>query len=376
MKSKSFFILLIISFIVSLLILKYSFSKKVNFSEFALGEQTVTYFAQDSLNNNIHISSIDSVAYQNINSFKSIEPDKEVLLILGNSQSHTINQKNHNEVNYIELLSRQIKDYKVFATTFPNASMQDFYITYSYLKLKFNLNAILIPVFLDDMRENNGITYEFYPQLVLEKFIIPNNNNNLLTHKLNNSFSNLIDINLKKSINLQTLQEKSEDYLNEFLTKRTNTWENREYANGYLLGQLFELRNLIFNVKATTIRKMLPDRYLNNMNALNLIISDAIKNNIQIFLYTPPIRHDFQIPYDLNEYEKLKNTLKNITDKNPNFIKYKDFDTIIASNFFGYKLSSNFLKQKLETDFMHFQYKGHQILSDSLRAYLNTNSIK
>jgi hypothetical protein len=371
MKSISFLFVFIISFTLSILILKFFFDKRINFSEYALGEQTVSSFAKDSLGNSIHISEIDSVGLNKLHNFIRKLPKKKTVLILGNSQSHSINQKQNGQINYIEILSKRLKEHKIFGNTYPNASIQDFFISYSFLNSKFPIEAIVIPIFLDDLREINGIESQFYQGLIDEKFrIFPNNN--YLTNKINNTF-------LKSSTvvsNTKTSQDKSEKYINDLLLNKTHFWYNRESANGYLFAKLFQFRNFIFNIDASTKRTMLPERYNDNLKALELLVYSAKLHNIKTFLYIPPIRHDFNIPYDLDQYDQLKKYLIALTKKYPEYLFLKDFDNIVPSQYFGLKLSGSLTKKKLEPDFMHFQYQGHKIISDSILNFLNSNGIK
>ena len=64
--------------------------------------------------------------------------------------------------------------------------------------------------------------------------------------------------------------------------------------------------------------------------------------------------------------------MENIALTNSEFIQFYNFEKIVPGELWGYKGSTNLL-EKREVDYMHFQYKGHQILADSLIKYLNTN---
>ena len=155
-----------------------------------------------------------------------------------------------------------------------------------------------------------------------------------------------------------------------------NVWNNRKNAQGILFGKLYELRNTIFNIKATTVRRMIPDKYADNMTALDLIIKDAQKNDIKLFLYVPPIRNDVEKPYDPKEYRLFKSQIQDIVNKYPNTVFFKDYDNIVPGKYFGHKASTSLGKQTEELDFMHFQFTGHSILFDSLSVYLLNNGIR
>lgn len=379
MKTRVLLIIFIISLFGALLILKVFFSRITDFSTFALGTETVTYWAKDSNKNLIHISAIDSVGNNSIINSWTQAGQKSVLLLLGNSQAHSINQKNINEVTYVEMLNKRIDGYYVIANTYPNASLQDFLISYKYWMTVLPVKALVIPLFLDDMREANGISYDFYPKLVDKNFSFEENDN-ILLRKLNISFSSvhekkiaLDDSNHYENLSTQDIVEK---YLNTQLDNNWNVWNNRKNAQGILFGKLYELRNTIFNIKATTVRRMIPDKYADNMTALDLIIKDAQKNDIKLFLYVPPIRNDVEKPYDPKEYRLFKSQIQDIVNKYPNTVFFKDYDNIVPGKYFGHKASTSLGKQTEELDFMHFQFTGHSILFDSLSVYLLNNGIR
>ena len=96
------FFVFIISFTHSTLTLKYFFNKRRNFSEYALGEQTVSYFAKDSLGNSIHISAIDSVGLNKLYNFSRKLPKKKTILILA---IHNLIQLIKNKIVKLIILS-------------------------------------------------------------------------------------------------------------------------------------------------------------------------------------------------------------------------------------------------------------------------------
>jgi hypothetical protein len=368
-----------ISTLFAILILKLNFSKVTDLTTFALGTKTVTYYAKDKYKNIIHISAIDSIGEKAFLNSWAKSGKKNVILFLGNSQTHSINQKKKGEVNYIELLDKNFNNHKVFANTFANASLQDFLISYNYWKSILPVKILVIPVFLDDMRELNGISYNFFPILISNKFNLVNIENNLIK-KINLSFYNIYEKELKSKNPNQIEQISTQDIvekrLNLLFDRNFDFWNNRKNAQGILFSKLYELRNTIFNIKATTIRPMMPSRYSDNISALDLIVKDAKKNKIKVFLYIPPIRNDFEKPYVPEEYTKLKNELQQIANNSEGAVYFKDFDNIVPGNYFGYKESTSLGRQTYEIDFMHFQYKGHLILSDSLSLYLQKNGIQ
>ena len=371
MSSKLKISIYLISFIISIFIIKYSFEDK-NLSNLALGEDTSTYFAKNKNNNSIHVSNIDSLTKSRIIETWKNNGEKDISLVLGNSQTHSINQMQLGEFNYLEILEKNITNTQIIGNTFPNASLQDFLISYTYWKEILPIKNIFIPLFFDDTRELNGINYNFYPQLIKENFSFPADIN--LLKSLNYSLS-LMKENSEDVSNIElSTQDKSELFINNFLNEKwSSVWPKRKDAQGFIFSRLYLLRNFIFNITPSSIRRKIPERYFNNMIALDLIINDAVSSNINTFLYIPPIRDDSEIPYDINDYNLFKNEVRVKAEVN-NIIHFKDFSHIVPSTFFGTKESTT-LNKNNELDFMHFQFEGHKILGDSLVNYY-LNSIK
>ena len=83
MNSKIYRIIIIL--ILSAIIINFS-SSNINADEFALGEETTTYYAQNKLGSKIHFSNLNDVNF---------DSSKELILILGNSQTHKLNYKSY-----------------------------------------------------------------------------------------------------------------------------------------------------------------------------------------------------------------------------------------------------------------------------------------
>lgn len=92
-----------------------------------------------------------------------------MLLILGNSQTHSINQLKSDDVNFVELIAKRIdKNQDVLCASFPNANLQELLLAYQYLKTKVPIKQLIVPVFMDDFRED-GVRC-FFSELVSNRF--------------------------------------------------------------------------------------------------------------------------------------------------------------------------------------------------------------
>ena len=357
----------IIQLVLSLLtaIICFSYLNRVpnSFENLALGTQTSPYQARNEKGNLIHFLHIDTIE---IHQFDSLvhESNDSVLLFLGNSQSHSINQMQKNDRNYIELVIKKIAE-PCFAFTFPNANLQEFLLTFDYVLTKVKIKKVLIPIFMDDLRED-GIRDVFFSELYHLNYQIQNSS----------LIANHINLNLKASDGSEknknkltsTPQDKSEDFLNNYLNQNTTFWSMRETMRGNLFNWMYMLRNTIFGIRPGTVRPMISENYLKNFSSLKAILDISKSKNIEVYLYIPPIRSDVPLPYDVFESEKFKLDLQRLVHNYSN-VKMKDYSTIVPGKFWGYKDPTNFI-DKREVDFMHFQYGGHQILADSIINFI------
>lgn len=374
MEKNKLLIEIFIGLILSYIILTKYFSGERHFENLALGTETFSYQAIDKDSNLIHIIKINhNEENQFVNSLNA-RGKKDIFLFLGNSQTHAINQKKNTEVNYIQLLFKQNnKKIEILCNSIPNAGLQEFYLSYFYWKNKFSIKTLIIPVFMDDLRED-GIRDVFFSNLVKDKFQLDEPNNEL-SKKINTELrafwsknENTKNIDNKEDIAAlkETFQEKTEIYFNEYLNKNWRIWQNRQNVRGDFFNWLYKARNTALRINPSTERKQIPQRFEYNLYALKLIVEDCIKSDTKVLLYIPPIRSDVDIPYNMKDYSKFKSTIKNIAFKYKGKVFYRNFEGIIPGNLWGYKESTNLIDEK-EIDYMHFQFKGHQILADSLQ---------
>ena len=85
----------------SLLIILFSASGLIS-EEFALGDETKSYYALDSNNNKIHFSNIEEIEFKD---------NSELIIFLGNSQTHGVNQFVRGNSNYVEILSKKYPNF-------------------------------------------------------------------------------------------------------------------------------------------------------------------------------------------------------------------------------------------------------------------------
>ena len=334
---------------------------EINFEELALGSDNKTSMGLEN-GESIHCYNLNDIK-NCLLSYKKTDNKMPVILWLGNSQLHAINQPKVNDEVSSLLLHRKIKQIKRYLLTFsqPNANLQEHFLLFSYLINKFPIKTMILPIVFDDMREDvlrQGVKVALDDSETLETINKTFTGTNLISNiNKKNSVGNLIKIEKKN------IQNSFEDYLNKKLNDIWTLWNERPYLRSKLFVSIYKFRNSIFGINANTTRKMIKGSYKKNIKAYEDILYLAKINQIKILVYIPPIRNDIKIPYDINEYKNFKEKIKNIANKyNVNFAS---FENIVKSEFWGYSNSTN-LSEELEFDFMHFKGEGHRLLADAL----------
>jgi hypothetical protein len=359
------------------------FSGKIMFDELALGTETFPYYAKNISNEPVHISRIDNNEEPGfLKSYINCGRPKTIFF-LGNSQTHSINQIKNNETNFIQILNDSLlkSSIKIYCQSIPNANLQEFLLSYLYWKDKINIETLVVPLFFDDLRED-GIRDVFYPNLIRDRYLIVDSSSQItmkINQNLRSYWTQSLNINLteneevnKNNIALkETVQEGVENNLHIYFASNFKSWNHRENVRGEFFVWLYKFRNTVLGIKPSTVRNMIPQKYTDNIEALKLLLNQCKRNKVKVLLYIPPIRTDVPLPYQLNLYSKFKKDIKLICDNEKGNFYFADFDQIIPGYLWGYKESTNLI-DKREIDYMHFKYKGHIILADSLYKHLSS----
>ena len=332
----------------------------------ALGDQNQESFAKYN-NHPIHCQDLSNLGIC-IETVKKFDLKKNILW-LGNSQLHAINQKKKYDKNASELLFEKLinKNYFLLTLSQPNANLQEHYILYEYINNLINIDILVLPIVFDDLRETNlrrGSVEILDFEIIKEKITKTEIGKKIINKNLS------INNSEKLSLSHSTPQDISENFLNKNLSKISQVWNNRNELRVKFIRFLRNTRNLVFGINPQSIRKVIPQRYTDNIQALKAIIESTEKNKIKLLIYIPPIRNDVKNPYDINEYNKFKFHLSELTLKNSSILV--NFENIVPAKFWGFKNSSE-LK---ELDFMHFKQSGHRILSEKLFNQLKNNFIE
>ena len=272
---------LVLSLLTAIICFFYLNRAPNSFENLAMGTQTSPYQARNEKGNLIHFSHLDTVEIHQLETLVNDKNDS-VLLFLGNSQSHSINQMKKDDCNYIELLAKKLPD-PCLALTFPNANLQEFLLTFDYILTKVKIKKVFLPIFMDDLRED-GIRDVFFSELLHDKYQI--HNNSLIAKQINLNLKRSYGSEKKQGELKSTPQDKSEYFLNNYLNQKTSFWSMRETMRGNLFNWMYMLRNTIFGIRPETVRPMISENYLKNFSSLKSIldISQYLINDYIVFL--------------------------------------------------------------------------------------------
>jgi hypothetical protein len=329
----------------------------IRFEELALGAETTLALAHvDGIP--IHCRDLNDAEHC-LDGYRTSGQGRDVVLWLGNSQVHAINQIKPGDETAAPVLHHDLQDKDVYFLTFsqPNANLQEHYVLFHYLLDLLPLRSLVLPVVFDDMR-NTGIRTSLIgvmsePAVNKRLGMTQIGRRQLADHgdqdTAGNDMAALDD----------TIQEKSEKYLNQKLSEVWPVWATRPDLRGKLFLYLYQFRNWVLRINPSSTRKMLPGRYALNKQALEAILDEARRRNIDVLVYIVPLRSDVKVPYDLEEYQSFKEEIQDIALEKG--VRFANLETVVPANLWG---TSDGGGQIL--DFMHFQAGGHKLLAGAL----------
>lgn len=261
--------------------------------------------------------------------------NRPVILHIGNSQTQSINQFSNGDSNFVSFLNLLDSVHLHAAATLPNLNMSEANLLFDNILEKIAIDKLYLPLFFDDFRET-GL------RSGLEVFT--SNRDTVINH-----------IRIGK---------KAEEYILQIGFVKT-IYDFKDALRSSLYVGAYRIRNTIFGIKPTTVRRKSPPAYNENWNELVGIIQTAENFNIDVVLYIPPIRGDYEIPYDYNEYQKFKEELQTLTRYE--HVELFNFENGVGPELWGKKAGTS-LSGEEEIDFMHFTASGHRALSKLLKS--------
>ena len=339
---------------------------ETNFDELALGKETQIYRATYQ-GVPIHCNDLsESVAC--LEGWRN-RGGHNVILWLGNSQLHAINQMKPIDVNAVQILRGKLakNGNELLAFSQPNANLQEHYLLFEYLKGQLPISTLLLPVVFDDTRENglrDGLVEALAEQDVVDELKKTTIGLEILAeNKSLKAGGDLAGLN-------DTPQMAVEAGLTTWLTEHWSLWEARPQMRGEIFRNLYVWRNSIFGINAQSKRKKIPGRYVKNLAAVEATLQSSLENNIHVILYIVPLRSDVESPYLAREYVDFKKDLALLASKN-NAV-FANLDDLVPGSLWGRKDTTS-ANGEVELDFMHFQAGGHLLLADAMFELLQQN---
>ena len=304
--------------------------------------------AASSVKNNKSICNGDLSKSKNVECLisiaKELKKDQRNILFLGNSQTGAINNFKKNDEDYISIINKnkniQNGSVNIKSIWLPNGNLGEFNKIINQLDLcKLELDLVVLPIFLDDMREN----------FIREE----------------------IKMYSSKICKIDNADKKAEDkkignlyYLNEKIKENFLIMGNIEKLNQSLKISLYKLRNFTFNIKPDSVRKIKESNYKSNLKALEELLEKRGNKKLKTLIYIPPLLNangNGKIPYLISQYNIFKSNILNMCKRE--YCIYFNFEKTIPNKYWGTKNSTS-LSRKSEIDFMHFSGEGHKILAN------------
>ena len=282
--------------------------------------------------------------------FNDYKFNKKNILFFGNSQSGAVNNFRKSDISYISSIEKQIskrnQDLQIRGIWFPNANLVEFdKLNNLLIACNINIELLIIPVFLDDMRDQN-IREEIASYDESKCF-----SRNPLT--INKEYGNLLKANYK-------------------LKEKIFIFSYLKNLNSHFRIYVYKLRNLIFNIKPESVRNIRRASYNINIDALSNILENRTNSSKRTLVYIPPLLHsksEKAIPYDYEEYDKFKIQIANLCNNYK--CKFYNFESIVSDELWGLKSSTSLISEEDEIDYKHFTGAGHQIMSDKFLKILS-----
>jgi len=354
----------LVATVVAVLLLElFAGSDKTKFDELALGRQTQSLFARRS-GSPIHVSKLAEVELLATGSAKR-KPQRRALL-LGNSQLHAINQLKKGQQTASALLFDRLQPSgtELLTVSFPNANLQEHLLAFHHARgLLTDLKLVVLSLVFDDTREaeirDEWLAAARSPQVAKALQATK------IGRKIVTAAAKLGKDELATDLGglRDTIQERSERAINDWLSAHWKLWRARPQARGRLFATLFRLRNTALRIDAQSKRPLLEAPYRANLEALSSLIQGSKKAGIDVLLYVAPLRDDVETPYIKADYDRFRKDCAALAKQEK--VGLLDLGGLVPGRFWGTKNAAA-MSQRAELDFMHFQAAGHKLLAEAL----------
>jgi hypothetical protein len=343
--------------------------RHTRFDELALGEETVTrlsFFGGQKIHC-IGLGNDDEKCNQGA---ESRAMPNGVVLWLGNSQLHAINQAEPSDrtAAYIAHQALLADGIDLVANSLPNASLQEHYLVAESIRTRLPVRTLIVPAVFDDTRES-GIREPVQPVFSEHETLVhlreTETGRRLIAEFEAAHAEAADDTNADMAALDETVQERSETFLNDWMDAHSSVWAARAEARGQIFNNLYLVRNSAFGINAQTVRPVIASRYSDNLQALRDMASLHARANIRVIIYIAPLRTDVTPPYIPEQYAQFQADVEQLCEETG--AEFHNLGDIVPGEYWGVKASTA-IGGVPEYDFMHFQEEGHQRLADAVVA--------
>jgi hypothetical protein len=361
---------LIFSALLAWLMLSLYNDRRIQADDFALGkENTSRIEIVDGVQFTAHnVNGINSVINHYANIYGSKISDQvrpRIVLWLGNSQLHTINQfksGEHLAPYWLRKLNGCEECILPLGISLSNANPQELFLLSQFVESKLQLDTLVVEVEFMGFREG-GLRKD------LSQITTVNLVHALRDSSVSKELEKLLDSDeYVEGNNIHSKSEGSakqgiENFLSERLGNLWKLWKDRGDLRSAFLSDLFNLRNWMFNISSVSQRKIIKPRYEKNMKALEDLLVYSRSSKIPVILYIAPVRQDKPLPYDQGEYSQWKERVQHLAKSYD--ATYLNYESLVPGENWG----SNFGE---DIDFMHFQEAGHKIIAKEILSALQS----
>jgi hypothetical protein len=356
-------VLLVAGLLAALLLYVLFHGKVTRFEDIGLGTETSSVFAKLD-GDPIHCHDMTDVAAC-LSGFARRGAGAAALW-LGNSQLHGVNQYALGQETASARLAARLRPAGVDLLTLsqPNANLVEHLVLYAYLRDRLPLRLILLPAVFDDVRDANvrATVGSALADAATRDFLSRSDAGRaVLATSQSTADPDLAALD-------QTVQERSEAFLNAWMDRHVELWDLRPEVRGTLGVWIRSLRNSVFGITPQSKRRRIEGSYATNLAAAEILLADARARDARVIFYVAPLRGDVDLPYVESEYARFKQDVSGLAERHG--AVYLDLDQVVPADLFG-MTAGRTLGAALEVDFMHFQAGGHAILADQLARALD-----
>ena len=363
------FVTFISAMVIAFAALTYTEWQQVDFENLAKGEQNTSLrevldgkpYTADTVKD-IKVLIDERRVTKSVSPFSS---SVQRILWLGNSQLHYINQYregDHLAPYWLRLGWKGSSDVEPLACSLPNVNLQEFLVLSRYAVSRMPVNLLLVELVFDDLREDD-LRSDFNEMLTSDVVAGIRQSSSTAESIMGRFLAKRKGVDEKDPPDALsgTLQKPVEEWLTTSLSATWKLWANRPQIEGNVYLTLYNLRNFVFSIKPTTVRRMIRARYDLNMESLCDMLDDCRQRGLPVLLYIAPIRQDKPIPYDQVEYSRWKSEVHEMTQRFGAHLV--NLEQLVPGELWGTYTGD-------DIDFMHFRGPGHRLVAEALLPHV------